>query len=104
MRVLVLGGTGFIGQQIVRRLALFGHEISILHRDTSAANSPEGVSVVHGDRNQLERSGNDVRRIRPDVVIDCVAFTQQQAASLVEVFRGVAKRVVVQQRRCLSGQ
>jgi nucleoside-diphosphate-sugar epimerase len=36
-----------------------------------------------------------VRRLRPDVVVDTIAFTQSQAESLVTVFRGIAKRTVV---------
>jgi nucleoside-diphosphate-sugar epimerase len=95
VRVLILGGTGFIGHHIVHRLVASGHEITVFHRGTGAANFPAGVGVVHGDRNQLDQSARDFRRLRPDVVIDCIAFTQQHAASLVDVFRGVTKRVVV---------
>jgi nucleoside-diphosphate-sugar epimerase len=95
VRVLVLGGTGFIGQQIAHRLVASGHEITIFHRGNDVRNLPEGVRVVHGDRNRLDQSADDFRRIRPEVVVDCIAFTQQQAASLVDVFRSIAKRLVV---------
>jgi nucleoside-diphosphate-sugar epimerase len=95
VRVLVLGGTGFIGQQIAHRLVASGHEITIFHRGHDVRNLPEGVRVVHSDRNRLDQSTDDFRRLRPEVVVDCIAFTQQQAASLVEVFRSTAKRLVV---------
>jgi nucleoside-diphosphate-sugar epimerase len=95
VRVLILGGTGFIAHHIVHCLVASSHDITVFHRGTRAANLPEGVGVVHGDRNQLGQSAGDFRRLRPDVVIDCLAFTQQHAASLVDVFRGVTKRVVV---------
>lgn len=95
MRVLILGGTGFIGLSIAQRLLASGHEITIFHRGTSAANLPKGAGILHGDRNQLELSADDFRRLRPDVVVDCIAFTEQQAKSLVQVFRQVSKRVVV---------
>jgi nucleoside-diphosphate-sugar epimerase len=95
LRVLILGGTGFIGLTIARRLLASGHQITIFHRGTSAANLPKGAGILHGDRNQLELSADDFRRLRPDVVVDCIAFTQQQAKSLVQVFRQVSKRVVV---------
>jgi nucleoside-diphosphate-sugar epimerase len=95
VRVLVLGGTGFIGQQVARRLVASGHEITIFHRGSDVSNLPERVRAVQGDRNQLEQSADDFRRLCPDVVVDCIAFTQQQAVSLVDVFRGIAKRLVV---------
>jgi nucleoside-diphosphate-sugar epimerase len=95
VRVLILGGTGFIGQQIAHRLVASGHEITIFHRGNDVPHLPEGVRVVHGDRNRLDQSTDDFRRLRPEVVVDCIAFTQQQTASLVEVFRSTAKRLVV---------
>jgi nucleoside-diphosphate-sugar epimerase len=95
LRVLILGGTGFLGSPIAHRLLASGHEVTIFHRGISAVNLPKGVGIVRGDRNQLDQSAEDFRRLRPDVVVDCIAFTQQQSESFVHVFRGVAKRVVV---------
>ena len=45
MRVLILGGTGFLGPQIAERLAASGHEITIFHRDPTGAGS--GLSYDH---------------------------------------------------------
>jgi nucleoside-diphosphate-sugar epimerase len=95
LRVLILGGTGFLGLPIAHRLLASGHEVTIFHRGTSAVNLPNGAGILHGDRNQLDQSADDFRRLRPDVVVDCIAFTQQQAESLVRVFREVSKRLVV---------
>jgi len=95
LRVLILGGTGFLGLPIAHRLLASGHEVTIFHRGTSPVNLPKGVGIVLGDRNQLDQSADDFRRLRPDVVVDCVAFTQQQAESFVQVFRGVSRRVLV---------
>jgi nucleoside-diphosphate-sugar epimerase len=95
LRVLILGGTGFLGLPIAHRLLASGHEVTIFHRGTSAVNLPEVAGIFHGDRNQLDQSADDFRRLRPDVVVDCIAFTQRQAESLVHVFREVSKRVVV---------
>src|SRR5260370_28920548 len=86
MRVLILGGTGFIGAHVAQRLLASGHEVTIFHR---------GTGPLSGDRNRLADSMDAFRRLRLDVVIDAIAFTQLQAESLVEVFRGIAKRAVV---------
>jgi nucleoside-diphosphate-sugar epimerase len=95
MRVLILGGTGFIGAHVRRRLLASGHEITVFHRGTSSFNTPQGTGELCGDRNRLSDSIDAFRPPRPDVVIDAIAFTQLQAESLVDVFRGVAKRAVV---------
>lgn len=38
---------------------------------------------------------DEFRRLRPEVVVDVLAFTEKQALSLMDAFRGVARRVVV---------
>jgi len=91
MRVLILGGTGFVGSHIAQRLLAVGHEVTIFHRGPGS----NKAAVLFGDRNRLGDSMDAFRRLRPDVVIDAIAFTQLQAESLVQVFRGIAKRVVV---------
>jgi nucleoside-diphosphate-sugar epimerase len=96
MRVLILGGNGFLGRPIARRLLAFGADVTVFHRGTEkAVDSPHGIRTIHGDRNRLHESIEDLRRLRPDVVVDVIAFTQQQAESLMHAFRGIAKRVIV---------
>ena len=95
MRVLILGGTGFLGPQIAERLAASGHEIAIFHRGPAGAGSGGRFPEVHGDRNKLDESSEDLRRVRADIVVDLIAFTERQAESLVDVFRGHAGRLVV---------
>ena len=95
MRVLVLGGTGFIGPHIVRRLIDQGHQVTVLRRGSGFAGLPDGVKVIVGDRNRLEASAREFGDLRPDVVVDVIAFTEEQAKGLIGAFSGIAKRIVV---------
>ena len=51
MKVLVTGGTGFLGRHLVDRLLLEGDDVSVLARTapSSRAEGPAGVRVVPGD-------------------------------------------------------
>jgi uncharacterized protein YbjT (DUF2867 family) len=50
MQILVTGGTGSVGSQVVQALATRGVQVSVLTRDRSkAASLPAGVKVVEGD-------------------------------------------------------
>jgi len=49
MRIFVTGGTGFIGQALVRELARQGHQVSALARDPARAPAVLGVAWVGGD-------------------------------------------------------
>jgi nucleoside-diphosphate-sugar epimerase len=49
MRLLVLGGTHFLGRHVVSAAVARGHEVATFTRGVSGA-PPEGVRALHGDR------------------------------------------------------
>jgi 2'-hydroxyisoflavone reductase len=50
LRILVLGGTGFIGPHIVTQLVARGHQVSIFTRGRRDAALPGGIERLVGDR------------------------------------------------------
>lgn len=48
MRLLLLGGTEFVGRAVAEAALERGWEVTVFHRGTHAA--PEGARVLHGDR------------------------------------------------------
>jgi len=50
-RILMLGGTGFIGPHMVRYAVDRGHQVSIFTRGRAEADLPPGVEQLIGDRN-----------------------------------------------------
>lgn len=95
MRVLIIGGTSFIGPAVVRRLVGLGHEFAVFHRGQTQADLPPGVEHFYGDRHELGKHAEAFRRFGPDVVVDTIAFTEADALGLVRTFRGLARRMVV---------
>jgi len=95
MRILILGGTHFIGPAVVRRLYDQGHDISVFHRGETEAGLPSRVSHLHGDRQRLADYADAFLRLVPDVVVDMAAFTEQDAQTATSVFRGLTRRMVV---------
>src|SRR5271156_4900223 len=93
MRILLIGGNGFIGRFAVAALKQQGHALAIFHRGTTAALA--GVDEIRGDRNQLNASAQELKRLAPDVVIDLVLSSGPQAEELMNVFRGATGRVVM---------
>jgi len=80
VKVLSIGGTGFIGRFAVRDLVEMGHEVTVFHRGTSAV---AGADSISGDRRELERHAEMLRGVRPEVVIDFLISNQRQAEELV---------------------
>jgi NAD dependent epimerase/dehydratase family enzyme len=46
MKLVVAGGTGFIGSRLCRQLADEGHSLTILTRSVSAADSPNNTTIL----------------------------------------------------------
>jgi nucleoside-diphosphate-sugar epimerase len=87
VRVLVIGGTGFIGRPLVRELARMGHSVAVLHRGQTPAELP--AEHILGSRDELP-----ALRLQADVVIDLILSSGAQAQRLMQAFRGRARRVI----------
>ncbi len=58
MRVLVTGGTGFLGRAVVERLVARGDEVRVLARGHRATDLPAGVELHRGDVANLAAVAN----------------------------------------------
>ncbi|GIH91717.1 NAD-dependent epimerase/dehydratase family protein [Planobispora siamensis] len=81
MRILIIGGTRFVGRHITEAALAAGHEVSLLHRgQTGPGLFPEAEHLI-ADRN----GGLPVLRGREwDVTIDVSAYLPAQIESLAE--------------------
>ena len=93
MRILLIGGNGFIGRFVVDALKRQGHALAVLHRGPSTV--PAGVQEIRGERNQLNAGAEQLKSFAPEVVVDFVISSGPQAEDLMRIFRDVAQRVVM---------
>jgi nucleoside-diphosphate-sugar epimerase len=93
VRILLVGGNGFIGRFVAAELIQQRHAVAVFHRGTTAV--PAGVEELRGDRNQLTASAQALKRFAPDVVIDLVISSGPQAEELMNISRGATQRVVM---------
>jgi uncharacterized protein YbjT (DUF2867 family) len=77
MRVLVTGGTGALGSQVVTRLLAGGHDVRVMSRRRDAT-APDGVEVAQGDLRSGE--GFDRAAAGMDTIAHlATSFTRQGA-------------------------
>jgi nucleoside-diphosphate-sugar epimerase len=94
MRILVIGGTNFMGPLVVRTLNEQGHEVTVFHRGQTRTDLPRGVREILGDRRPLAGSAVELQRLAPEVVLDMIPATEQDALEVMSTFSGVARRMV----------
>lgn len=79
MRILILGGTGFIGPCYVRAAVERGHRVSVFNRGRREAELPPSVERLIGDRSGEMKS---IERRDWDAVIDLATFVPDRVRSL----------------------
>jgi nucleoside-diphosphate-sugar epimerase len=94
VRVLLLGGTRFVGPFAVRELVRAGHDVVVFHRGEAEPELPAAVRHVHGDFRSFADHVERLRALAPNVVVDTVAYLDK-AGQGVGHFSGVAERAVV---------
>ena len=82
MRLLVIGGTRFVGRHFVSAALTRGHELTLFNRGTQAP--PEGVEAIQGDRfKDLEK----LRGRRWDAVVDTCGLLPRAVKASAEALR-----------------
>jgi nucleoside-diphosphate-sugar epimerase len=95
LRVVVLGGTRFIGRAIVEDLATAGHQLLLVHRGVLEPDGMPEAQHIHTERAELPRHRSAVERFNPDAAIDCRALTRADAETALAALPADIRLVVI---------
>jgi len=85
MRILIIGGTVFVGRHIAEAAIAAGHEVSLFHRGRTGADLFPSATHLTGDRNE------DMSALSAgqwDATIDVSAYFPRQVRSLADALEG----------------
>ena len=94
MKMLVLGGSRFIGLHLVRLLHSRGHDVTVLNRGRTEADLPEGVARISADRDDAGAQATVLSGASYDVAFDISAYTTRQLGPAIEALSGNVGRFV----------
>ena len=92
MRILVMGGTRFIGVYLTRLLLAAGHSITLLNRGNHSA--PEGEEVVRCDRKSPDDLKSALSGKTFDAIYDNNGRELSDTQPLVELFGGTVRHFI----------
>jgi len=91
MRILIIGGTVFVGRHITEAALAHGHDVTVFHRGRSGKDLFAGTAHLFGDRNE------DLSALSAgswDATIDVCAYFPRQVRSLADALGGRGGRYV----------
>jgi len=94
MKVLFIGGTGNISTPCVERALGLGHEVTLLTRQQRTSPFGDRVRLRAGDRDDPAALRAAAEELRPDAVVDFVAFRPEQVEAAISAFAGRAGQYV----------
>ncbi len=95
MKVLVIGGTRFIGPPTVRALASRGAEIVRMNRGKTPLKHPDQFPCITADRNDLDALARVIAEVRPEVIVDMMAVDSAHGQQLIDAADGTVRRIVL---------
>lgn len=92
--ILLIGGTGFIGRHLIEQLSKENNQLILFSRNAPDFELPEGVVTIQGNRMNLKNYRTQFELFKPDVVVDLIPYTQQDASNLLETFKGIPSHII----------
>ncbi|MQA13018.1 MAG: NAD-dependent epimerase/dehydratase family protein [Pseudonocardiaceae bacterium] len=97
MRVLVIGGTVFLGRRVVERLHERGDRVLLVHRSHSEPADWVPVDHLRADRRDLARHNQSIRDFAPQAVVDTCALTAADVEAVLPIVPDVPTVVLSSQ-------
>lgn len=96
MKILIIGGTGFISSKIAEKLLSKRHKLTLLNRGKTKTELPENknLSFVYSDRNDKRTLSELASKQKFDVVYDMIAYDENDSKIAVDVFKNKIGRFI----------
>ena len=93
MRILIMGGTRFIGVSLTKILVNQGHEVVLFNRGNQPA-PVDGIEQIHGDRKNASELKEKLQGQKFDAIFDNNGRELSDTRPLIEIFKGQLQHFV----------
>lgn len=93
-RVLILGGTQYVGKELINLLHAKGHSVTVAARGNFPFPLSSNINAIKFDRYDIDSFPKEFQS-RWDIVIDQLSFYGEEAKIVVEYFKQFATRFIL---------
>jgi nucleoside-diphosphate-sugar epimerase len=94
VRVLLIGGSGFIGRKVTERLQQRGHHVIIFHRGQTGSLDDTPAERIIGNRLEIDQHRDQIKEYRPEAAIDFLPWSDTDTIRVIKALKGLVERVV----------
>lgn len=94
MKILIIGGTGVISTDVVKRFVSQGSEVAVINRGSRTGALPEGVESIVADINDEAAVGQAIQGRHFDVVADFIAYLPSDVSRDIRLFSGRTEQYI----------
>lgn len=87
MKILIIGGSGFLGSRILHHFSLKIHEITVITRGIHKIDAKEKYKYIQIDRKKRAKFKSLLMKYEFDWVIDVCAMEHQDTKEIIEIFK-----------------
>ena len=94
MRVLVIGGTKFLGPFVVEELLRRGHQVALFHRRQAQLEWAGSVAQIYGEAKDAKALSVAAEQVGAEALVDLVHCCREEAAAVAAAMQGRLQRSV----------
>jgi nucleoside-diphosphate-sugar epimerase len=93
-RAFFIGGPGNLSTSTIQSLLNQGYQVGVYSSSTHFDELDPAVQTYAGDRHDAEKLGEAIREFNPDVVLDFICFTPQDAKQVLPLVEGRVRQFI----------
>jgi nucleoside-diphosphate-sugar epimerase len=93
-RAFFIGGPGTLSASTIQALLKCGYQVGVYSHPSRFTELDPGVATFAGDRLDVEKLGDALRDFKPDVVLDFICFTPQEAEQVLPLVKDKVRQFV----------
>ena len=92
MKILIIGGSKFIGKEIALKASESGHSVTLFNRGMTNPDLP--YPTIKGDIENLREFKDRLRSDNYNIVVHCIAYTEKHAEDIRFVFKDSNTKII----------